>query len=116
MPNVRAAGQSIFCGESARMVKAESVGLKVLEFRPKYIKNVFNEFIDHIQVGTGLFMELYNNLFNLQSLRSCKQIYRVRADFRFDRKGPSSNCIVMYQILAPFLPQRQDMRTKCKLF
>ncbi len=116
MPNMRAVSQSIFGGESARTVKGKSVGLKVLIFHPEYINNVFNGFIDHFQVGTALLVEFHHNLLNLQTLRSCKQINAVRADFRLDIKGPSSNCIIMFQILDPFLPQYQDMRAKCKLF
>ncbi len=52
------------------MVKGEAVALKVLEIRPEYINNVFNGFIDHIEVGTGLFMEFHNILFNLPDLYS----------------------------------------------
>ncbi len=113
---MQAARQSIFGGELVRMVKGKSDGLKVLDFCPEYINNGFNGFIDHIQVGTGILMEFHINLFTLQTLRSCKQINAVKAYFRLYRKGPSSNCTVMYQILASFLPQHQHMRTMCKLF
>ncbi len=83
---MRAVSQSIFGGESVRMVKGESVSLKVLEFCLEYINNVFNRFINNIQVMTGLFVEFHNYLFNLQTLRSCELINTVRVDFRLDRK------------------------------
>ncbi len=68
------------------------------------IDNDFNGFIDHIQIGTGNFVEFHDNFLDLQMLRSCEQVDALTADIRLDRKGPSSNSIVVYQILAPFLP------------
>ncbi len=65
MPNMRAACHSIFSGKSARKVKRKSFGLKVLEFRPENINNVFNGFIDNILIGIGLFVDFHNNLLNL---------------------------------------------------
>ncbi len=62
---MRAASQSIFGGESARTVRGKSVCLKVLEIGPEYIYNVFNGFIHHIQIRTGLLVDFHNNLFNL---------------------------------------------------
>ncbi len=61
MPNMRTACNSVFSGELTRTGKGKSVGLKVLESHPEYIGNVFNWFIDHIQLGTGLFVEFHNN-------------------------------------------------------
>ncbi len=100
----------------ATTVKGKYVGLKVLEFHPEYINNIFNRIINHIQIGKGLFVEFYHNLLNMQMLRSCKHIDTGKEDFSLHRKSPDSNCIVMYQILAPFPPQCQDVRTKCKPF
>ncbi len=82
----------------------------------EYINNSFNRIIDHIQVGTWLFVQFHNDFLNLYTLRSCEQINAVRVDFRLHRKCQSSICIFMYQILVHVIPQCQDMRTQCKLF
>ncbi len=108
--------QPVFSWELAKMVKTISVGLETLEFHPENINNIFNRFIDHIHVGTMLFVQFHNNLLNLQMLRSFEPINWMRADFRLHRKDPGSNCIVLYWILSCFPPQCQDMRTKCKCF
>ncbi len=95
---------SIFSGKSARIVKRISVGLEIFEFGPKNVSNIVYRFIVHIQVETGLFVQFHHNLLNLQMTRSYEPIYCERADFEFHRKGPGCNCIVMYQIIALFIP------------
>ncbi len=84
------------------MARGESVSLKVFEFCPENINDIFNGFIDHIQIGTGFFVEFQYNLLYLQTLRSCEPINAMSVDFRLNKKGSCSNCIVMYQVLPPF--------------
>ncbi len=102
MPNMSSASHSIFGEKLARAVKEKSFSLKVLGFCPDYVNNIFNRFITHFWIGTGLFVEFHHNLLNLQTLRSRVQIYAVSADFRLHGKRPGSNYTFMYQILSPF--------------